>query len=70
MNEERVPLRVDLRDAGVMTLEVQIGGRNGAVEILQWGPGDDPSAWKPLRLFEGRTHSERARWSAGHASRI
>ena len=40
MDQEFVIGRVDRGDPAVMALEVEVGGRDGAVEILERRPGD------------------------------
>jgi hypothetical protein len=35
MDQERVPIRVDHRDPGMVTLEVQVGRRDDAMKFLK-----------------------------------
>jgi hypothetical protein len=58
VDQQRVALRIDLGDAAVMPLEVQVGRRDGSVEILVRRAGRSHTARLSLRLFGWRPLSE------------
>ena len=67
VHQQLVTARADVGDAGVMALEVQIGRRDGALQLLQRGArraGEGLRASEPPRPFLGRAHAYLGREAA------
>ena len=70
VDQQRVGLRIDLGNTAVMPLEVQVGRRDRAVEILMGRARGIAAARLALRLFGGRPLAERPTWFAADFGRI
>ena len=70
VDQQRVGLRIDLGHAAVVPLEMQIGRRDRAVEILVRRAGRRDAARLALRLFGRRPLPERAAGLAADLARI
>ena len=70
VDQERVARRIDLGDAAVMPLEVQIGRRDDAHQILMRRPGRRGSSDEALKFFGARPLPVRARRLAADFGRI
>ena len=62
VDQQRVGPGIDLRDAAVVTLEVQVGRRDRAVEVLMGSAGRGDTARLTLRLFGRRALTEGPAW--------
>ena len=72
VNEQRVPLRIDGRDTGMMPLEMQVRRRDDAVQILQRREGRGPrGAERHARgLLEGRAPAHVTARGTLHLGRV
>ena len=66
VDQQRVALRIDLGNAAVMPLEVQVGRRDRAVQILMRRAGRRDAAHLALRFLGRRALAERPAWLAAH----